>query len=174
MTLQDATLILYCFSLDFTMTDTHKLLPHIAYSTLVTFFNKIRDRIFLKWENVRMNGNVNGETEVIEIDESIFGKKHKYHKGSPTKRQWVFGIMERNTKKTYFVPVSDRSKATLIPIIKKIVKRGSCIYHDDWAAYRNLKNEGYQHGTVVHTKEFVSESGVCTNSIEGEQLCTMC
>ena len=42
------------------------------------------------------------------------------------------------------------------------------IFHDDWSVYQNLDKHGYDHGTVVHTYEFKSKEGVCTNTIEGK------
>lgn len=167
MSLRDATLLLYCFALDFTIKDTEKLVPHLSHSAIVAFYQKIRLHICPVAETIIMDGEVDGTVQIVEIDESLLGKKQKYHRGRRSQRQWVFGLVERNTNKTYFVPVQDRSKETLIPIIKRIVKHGSTIYHDDWAAYRELDTEGYQHDTVVHKREFVSKSGACTNTIEG-------
>ena len=43
----------------------------------------------------------------------------------------------------------------------------STIYHDDWPSYRKLHDFGYKHGVVNHKREFVSEDGVCTSTIEG-------
>ena len=115
-----------------------------------------------------MEKTVEGGGEIIEIDESIFGKKRKYNRGSIHSRKWVFGIAQRGTRKTYFTPVTDRSKETLTKIIVERVEKEAVIYHDDWAAYRDLDELGYQHGIVVHTREFVSAKGVCTNTIEGK------
>ena len=41
------------------------------------------------------------------------------------------------------------------------------IYSDEWAAYLNMSEKGYIHETVNHTEEFRSDSGCCTNNIEG-------
>ena len=83
------------------------------------------------------------------------------------KKVWIFVMVERGTRKTYFAPVANRSTNTLLPIIKDRIKIGTQIYHDDWAVYRNLHEDGFLHDTVVHTKEFVSKTGACTNTIEG-------
>eukprot|EP00918_Siedleckia_nematoides_P040853 GHVU01088716.1.p2 GENE.GHVU01088716.1~~GHVU01088716.1.p2 ORF type:complete len:130 (+),score=14.30 GHVU01088716.1:325-714(+) len=76
-------------------------------------------------------------------------------------------MVERTSRKTVFKIVENRTKETLCTIIKDHVMNGSTIYHDDWASYRQLHDFGYQHATVVHTKEFKSAEGVCTNTIEG-------
>lgn len=107
------------------------------------------------------------DTSIVEIDESAFGKRAKYHRGRHCKKIWVFGMVERQTRKLSLHVVQDRRKDTLMPILDKHVKKRAKIYHDDWASYRDLKSYGYEHGTVNHTREFVSSEGVCTNTIEG-------
>ena len=142
------------------------------------------------------------ESNVVEIDESLMGKRRKCNRGKGAKNVcllcsflknkicvwhrgifdellydvcamyviiqiWVFGMVERNTRNIFLQTVENRSKATLVPLIKTNVKNTSTIYHDDWSSYRNLHEEGYSHGTVNHTVEFISSDGVCTNTIEG-------
>ena len=52
--------------------------------------------------------------------------------------------------------------------LQKVVEPGTMIFHDDWAVYQNLDNQGYSHGTVVRKYEFKYKEGVCTNTIEGK------
>ena len=42
-----------------------------------------------------MGQQLGGEGEVVEIDESKFGKR-KYNKGKRAKGQWVFGGIQRS------------------------------------------------------------------------------
>ena len=105
--------------------------------------------------------------DIVEIDESLFGKKEKFHRGRTTKKQWVFGLAQRDTRITSFHVVADRSNATLHPLILEHVNPSAEIYHDDWAGYRKLELLGYSHGTVCHKDTFKSPEGVCTNLIEG-------
>ena len=142
-------------------------MPKLAHTTVVRFFKKLCCKISEAMSSMKMQSTVDGKQEIIEIDESLFGKRQKYNKGRRTKRLWIFGLAQRNSRKTYFTPVNDRDSETLVNIIKERVETGAIIYHDDWAAYRKLSDHGYQHDVVVHTREFVSESGVCTNTIEG-------
>ena len=165
--LKDAAMIFYCFAMDFPINDCKKHLPDIAHSTIVKFYEKLRGRLEKIMEEITFEGSVDGNSEIVEIDESIFGKKRKDSRGRQTKRIWVFGIAERSTKKTCFIPVENRTKETLLPIIQSKVSVDAMIFHDDWPVYRNLEDIGYRHDTVIHKKEFVSKSGVCTNSIEG-------
>jgi len=65
-----------------------------------------------------------------------------------------------------FVTLPDRSASTLIPIIKRYILPGTTILSDCWKAYGSLCIEGYVHETVNHSLEFVSKSGVHTNTIE--------
>ena len=62
---------------------------------------------------------IGGPGKHIEIDESKFGKR-KYHRGKRVDGVWVFGGIERESKRCFFEIVSDRSAETLIPIIKNM------------------------------------------------------
>lgn len=109
---------------------------------------------------------IGGVGKVVEIDESKFGKR-KYHRGKRVDGVWVFGGIERGSKKCFFEAVEDRSAQTLIPIIKKNIKPGTLILSDCWKAYSSLEREGYEHLTVNHSIQFLNpENGACTNLIE--------
>ena len=161
-------MIFYLFSIDLQIYQVQKMLPEIAHSSLVKYYDMLRTLITSTSHDMTMGGNVDGFQTIIEIDESLFGKKQKYNRGQRKKKQWVFGLVERGSRKTHFQCVPNRKKETLLPIIQQHVCRDSIIYHDDWAAYRDLQDLGYQDGTVVHRYEFVSSEGVCTNTVEGK------
>jgi hypothetical protein len=57
-----------------------------------------------------------GNSIIVEIDESLFSRR-KYNRGRYTEACWVFGMVERGSKKCAFFPVPNRSVAKLIPII---------------------------------------------------------
>ena len=63
----------------------------------------------------------------------------------------VFGGIEANTGKSFFIPVADRKESTLIPIVKDWIKPGSIIRSDGWAGYQCLQAEGYTHEVVNHS-----------------------
>ena len=112
------------------------------------------------------NEQIGGDGVVVEIDESKFGKS-KYNRGRRVDGCWVFGGIERVAKKCFFQIVDDRSAETLIPIIRKFIKKGSIIHSDCWKSYSCLEAEGYSHFTVNHSKEFAdSETGAHTQTIE--------
>ena len=132
--------------------------------TTVDWYNFCRDICIDILE--KDNDQIGGPGKEVEIDESKFGKR-KYHRGKRVDGVWVFGGIERDSKLCFMTTVSDRSAATLIPIIKKFIKPGTTILSDCWKAYSCLKDEGYLHLTVNHSVEFKSkETGACTNTIE--------
>ena len=113
---------------------------------------------------------IGGPGVVVEIDESKFGKR-KYNKGHRVDGAWVFGGVELTPDRRFFaVVVPDRTRATLLPIIKAHIAPGSIIRSDFWKAYDIIpfeKGYDYVHEKVNHSVEYVTEEGVHTNTIEG-------
>ena len=103
----------------------------------------------------------------VEIDEACFGKKRKNNKGKRYKKQWVFGITQRDSRKVFFTIVENRTKLTLLPLITKYISHTATVHHDDWPSYRTLSRLGYKDLVVNHTKSFKGPGGACTNTIEG-------
>ena len=76
-------------------------------------------------------------------------------------------------RRALFVPLPDRSAATLERLIIDSVKPGSMIFTDEWPSYIGLKALGFEHYTAFHKTEFSHfyEVGVrliraCRNHIE--------
>ena len=108
--------------------------------------------------------------------------KRKYNVGRVTAgmQQWIFGIFDCEKRIGVIEFVTDRSSATLIPIIKKyclegdldcffniFLLLGTVIWSDEWSAYKCLSNESFVHRTVNHSRNFKDPvSGVNTNLIE--------
>lgn len=114
----------------------------------------------------------------VEIDESLFGRRVKYHRGNPHVgcKIWIFGMIERSTDKFILYPVENRSEELLTSIIEKHIEKGSTIFSDGWSAYYNLNKKGYDHFTVLHKFNFKKvyihkvtkeRKEVHTNRIEG-------
>ena len=110
---------------------------------------------------------IGGPNKTVEIDESMFGRR-KYNRGHPVKGQWVFGGVERESGRTFLVPVPDRTADTLMTVINAWIEPGTTIISDCWSAYRNLGAQGYTHRTVNHTIAFINEEGDHTNTIESK------
>ena len=67
----------------------------------------------------------------------------------------------------FFTVVEKRSEKILIPIILKHIRPGSTIIPDYWKSYSKLKDYGYNHMTVNHSKAFKDqETGAHINNIE--------
>jgi transposase-like protein len=84
---------------------------------------------------------IGGQDIILEIDGSKIGKV-KYHRGHKVDGVWVFGIVERTKeRKIVLVPVLDRTKETLISILKTYADPRSNIYSDQFKSYVILKDE---------------------------------
>ena len=102
-----------------------------------------------------------GPNKTVEIDESKFGRR-KHGKGE----QWVFGGVERESGKTFLVPVQDRTADTLMAVISDWVEPGTTVVSDYSVAYRDLEAHGYTHETVHRTIGFVDQqTGAHINTI---------
>jgi transposase-like protein len=109
---------------------------------------------------------IGGPNKTAEIDESKFGKR-KYNRGHPVKGQWVFGGVERESGKTFLVPVPDRTAETSMAVIDAWIEPGTTVIIDCWGAYRDLDAQGYTHYTVNHSIGFVDQrTSAHTNTIE--------
>ena len=75
----------------------------------------------------------------------------------------------------FFRVVENRSKETLLPIIRDWMLPGSTIILDCCKAYKCLEDKGFQDYSVNHSFHFVdSEIGVYINSIQGTWLAIKC
>ncbi|XP_045191303.2 uncharacterized protein LOC123548134 [Mercenaria mercenaria] len=148
----------------------------VAYkSTAVNWASYIRELFKEYFSRRTYNKVIRG---IVEIDESLFGRRVKYHRGNPNKglKVWIFGLVDRESNSIILYPVTDRTKETLIPLIQRHVAPGSTIYSDGWSAYLDLNTLGYRHFTILHKYAFKKayknvETGdityVHTNRIEG-------
>lgn len=84
---------------------------------------------------------IGGRNKIVEIDEAKFGKR-KYHCGRIIDGQWLFGGFDRETKSFFIEAVPDRSKQTLLAIIKRKIRPNSIIMSDCWKAYDCLGDQG--------------------------------
>ena len=144
----------------------------LSSKTVCKYICKFEKIVSCMVEN--QNEKIGGEGIIVELDESKFGKR-KYNKGHHVEGVWVVGGVERtNERKIFALSVTTRDKDILKSIISDHVLPGSIIYTDAWKAYvpaieelNANENMNFKHGIVNHKKEFKSEDGVCTNTIEG-------
>lgn len=62
----------------------------------------------------------------------------------------------------------NRTKKTLLPLIKQFIKPGTTVISDCWKSYDFLDKNGFDHLSVNHSITFKDpETGAHTNTIEG-------
>jgi len=83
-------------------------------------------------------------------------------------QQWVFGGLCRETGDCFLIPVPNRSKEPLMPIISANILPGTTIVSDQWRAYNAIGTlRGISHQSVNHSLNFVdSITGTNTQRIE--------
>ena len=139
------------------------------------FYRKRFHDTTLQWiENQRPIGGryPTGAPIIVELDESLFiSKRNRRGSKRSTEAVWVFGGVERYSKKSFLIPLFKtvetktgakkwvksllRDSDTLIPLIKKYVKQGSVVITDGWTAYLSLPEHGYIHHRIVHQKYWI-------------------
>uniref|UniRef100_A0A915ELM4 ISXO2-like transposase domain-containing protein n=1 Tax=Ditylenchus dipsaci TaxID=166011 RepID=A0A915ELM4_9BILA len=98
---------------------------------------------------VTLGGSIGGPGDVVEIDESKFGKR-KYHRGHRVEGSWVFEGISRSSGDVFMVQVEKQfgfrilDRATLLPLIQRWIKKESIVIADCWRAYDNLEEMNYQ------------------------------
>lgn len=139
---------------------------NITEKTVLKYFKMLREACVEKIHNE--NIVLGGENVEIEIDEShLFRRKYNRGRVLAFQQIWVFGIIERISKKVYLKRVERRDANTLNSVIISHVRQGSTIYGDGWRGYSLIGN-GYNLFTVNHRREFVNRENpnIHTNNIE--------
>lgn len=137
--------------------------------TVIKFYDMIRTKICLFMNNNQLK--LGGEGVVVQIDESMFRHKPKYHRGRSTGEEiWVFGLVDTSYRpgKGFMCIVPNRTQATFLPIIQRVCLPGSIIWSDQWRGYMNLSTFiDLDHFTVNHRQGFVNRAnGVNTQTVE--------
>lgn len=93
----------------------------INKNTVSEFCKDIREVCGLRIEETseQLGGyDADGRSIVVEIDETLWIRR-KYNRGRRRNQVWVFGGIERDSGKCFLVVVPDRSKTTLLNIIRE-------------------------------------------------------
>ena len=137
----------------------------LLVSKLVLKLRRLTQKYFLSNPVI-----LGGRGIICQIDESLFRHKPKFHRGRATNHElWVFGIADTSytPAKIYLDCVPDRTALTLLPIISRVCRADTIIHSDEWAAYNNVGQLYFEHGTVKHKLHFVNpETGVHTQNVE--------
>jgi hypothetical protein len=129
----------------------------VTYKTAWRMCNQIRK--LMEQDGDMLSGDV-------EIDETYAPSRPHPRKLGRSKKQIIFGAVERNGRASV-VHVRSSGARVLVPEIENRVAVGAHIHSDEWGAYRSLSKRGYSHTTVNHSKlEYVRETAY-TNTIEG-------
>ncbi|ETV81269.1 hypothetical protein H257_05833 [Aphanomyces astaci] len=92
----------------------------VSTDTACNWYNYCRD--ICSAEMLASEMKIGGEGHVIEIDETSLKKKSKYGRGEVHPDRWLFGSVDRATKRWFGILVGeDRTKPTLLALIKKHV-----------------------------------------------------
>lgn len=105
-------------------------------------------------------------SNIIEVDETYVGGKHKGKRGRGSQNKTpVFGMLERDGE-LVIMPVTDCKRKTLEPLILLNVKQGSYIMSDEWWAYTKLYKH-YKHAFIKHGEKEYVRGIIHVNSLEG-------
>ena len=160
--------IIFMWSNECSVAETAKELGTSEH-TVSLQFNRLKEACLLA--HARDKPLIGGNGHIVELDETQL--THKQRDGGrvlPGSDEWILGGIDRTTGEIFVVPVENRKRKTLKPLILKHVRPGTVIFTDSWKAYDDLEtwNGGvYEHGSVNHNHNFVDPvTGVHTQRIE--------
>tara|TARA_R110002072_G_scaffold97995_2_gene215740 strand:- start:24196 stop:25059 length:864 start_codon:yes stop_codon:yes gene_type:complete len=130
----------------------------VTYKTAWRMGHEIRKYM----ADVDGDSNMSGH---IEVDESFHGGRSD-KAGFPIEKTAVFGMIQRNGDVITKV-IPRRANVHIRPLIKQYIDKGATVSSDEWGGYRKLKELGYNHGMVNHSREQWKNGVHHTNSIEG-------
>lgn len=137
----------------------------VSRTTVRKLMNAFREMLVV-WllEN---STKIGGAGQIVEVDESAFGKR-KYNRGRVTKTRWVVGGIDRESKKCFLKIVEKRDSNSLLQVILENVEPGTTVITDMWRGYNSLNRNGFLHKTVNHSLNFVcpGDRNVHTQTIE--------
>jgi len=111
-------------------------------------------------------GQLGGENEVVEADETFIGGKARNRKGKIPPKMPVLSLVERDGRVRSF-RVPNVTAETLKPIITANVNKASYLMTDDAPVYWPIVDEFSGHGTVNHSaEEYVRGVFWHTNTVE--------
>jgi hypothetical protein len=163
----------YCWACDMPQTQMAREADEINRGIVIDWCDYMRNecQTWLDANAAEIGGiDANGDSIVVEIDETKYFHR-KYHRGQWREGHWVFGGIERETKRCFLVEVPNRRADTLNACIVEHILPGTHIISDGWAAYRHidqLRQGIYEHSVVIHQHNFVDpqDADVHTQNVE--------
>lgn len=152
--------IICCFINDVRVSRCSTLLS-LSRTSVTTYYDNLRGEYLDELEREPLKFTAGG---IYEVDEILL--KHVKDEDGRYIIQWIFGILERATKKVIYKLVSNRSADVLLPLIQEFVPANSIVFSDDWASYRTIDRLGYRHYSVTHSRKEYSRD----EEIDGETV----
>ena len=144
----------------------------IGKKSAIQAYQYLRDICSWRIVNVDSPLMLGGPGVIVQINESLFRHKPKYHRGRPAAQEvWVFGMVDTSQSPALGVmmTVPDRTAQTLLPIIQRHLRNGTIVHSDQWRAYNRVQQlpSVTQHATVNHSLNFVDPTnGTHTQNVE--------
>ncbi|KRH94301.1 hypothetical protein M153_3040003, partial [Pseudoloma neurophilia] len=99
---------------------------------------------------------------VVHVDGTMLNYKVKAQRGrSQTRQICEIFLVDTSTKpsKRYAEIVAYQTSSTLLEVIERVIRPGSIIHTDEWAAYSTLRRSNqFEHRTVCHEYHFIDPS----------------
>ena len=115
---------------------------------------------------------IGGPGKIVEVDEHhLATRKNNVGQVLASQQEWVLGMVERGSRKFVSVRVPDRTKSTMVPILRRFIHEDSVIMTDGWASYAGAGGLGEyfaDHCDVNHSENFVNptDRSVHTQQVE--------
>ena len=123
----------------------------VCYKRITDWYNFCRD---ICSQDLIINPvQLGGVGDIVEIDESKWGRKRKYHRGAVRNEggPWIFGAIERRRSMAYMFVVHRITREEIMPHILRSIAPGTIIHSDQYRVYNVLPQQGYHHETVNHS-----------------------
>ena len=132
----------------------------VTYKTAWRMAKQIR--LLMEQDGDMLGGN----GDPVEIDETYAPSRRHPRAIGRSKKQIIFGAVERNGRASA-VHVKSAGARVLLAEIDKRIERGSHIHSDELQAYKSLDKRGYSHTTANHSRLEYVRGTAYTNTVEG-------
>lgn len=169
ITIRTAILLIYEWSRETSVSDCAYDFD-LSKKCVVEWFSKMRRIVGKEVKELSQSRLLGSDTDIVEIDEAQIGRR-KAHKGRKRKEVWVFGAVIRGTyhRQSFMKIVKNRKKETLQRVTERAINKNvKLLVSDSLASYEGLKDAGYNHKMVNHSKNYISpeDKEVHTQTIE--------
>jgi hypothetical protein len=115
-------------------------------------------------------GNTEADATYIGGDwknKRIHIRKQGTKRGRGTKKQCIFGIIQRRPQRVRVFLVKGENTRSVKPLVSEIVRKRSHVFTDECAAYQWLSKGNYQHQFVNHSENEYVRGEVHTQTLDG-------